>query len=298
MPFQKARNYQRFLRMAVAGPPKSGKTYTSLALAHALAGESGKVAVIDTENASASKYAEQFPSFDVCELESFHPDGYVSAIKEAERLGYDVLIIDSLTHAWNGPGGLLETKHLIAKSGRSGMNDYTAWAEVTPKQNNLIYTITHARMHVIATMRTKVEYAAEQVGGKLKITRLGLAPIQRDETEYEFDILALMDKEHTMTIDGSRCLALDHVEIVRPDGSIAETIKAWLAGLPVPEPSRQQVEMKEVLQEFYHLSPSFMLVIPTGKNWRYAKRLRSLLVSPYLLTTPMSKLSRCAAMSR
>ena len=119
-------------------------------------------------------------------------------------------------------------------------------------------------MHVIATMRTKVEYAAEQVGGKLKITRLGLAPIQRDETEYEFDILALMDKEHTMTIDGSRCLALDHVEIVRPDGSIAETIKAWLAGLPVPEPSRQQVEMKEILQEFHNLSP---LIYARYPNW-------------------------------
>ena len=116
--FRKLETIKDFYAWRLPGLSKSGKTYTSLGIAHTLAGESGKVAVIDTENASASKYAEQFPSFDVCELESFHPDGYVSAIKEAERLGYDVLIIDSLTHAWNGPGGLLETKHLIAKSGR------------------------------------------------------------------------------------------------------------------------------------------------------------------------------------
>src|SRR5262249_18166300 len=158
----------------------------------------------------------------------------------------------------------LETKHLIAKSGRPGMNDYTAWAEVTPKQNNLIYTITHTKLHIIATMRTKMEYAAEMKGGSLKVTRLGLAPIQRDETEYEFDILAMMDKEHTMTIDGSRCPALDHVEIHRPDGTIAETIKMWLAGLPVPELTRQQVEMREILQEFYNLSP---LVYARYHNW-------------------------------
>jgi AAA domain len=265
MSFKQAQNFQRFLRMALAGPAKAGKSWTALALARALAGEDGKVGVIDTENASISKYAELFPPFDVCELEQFHPDAYVNAIHEAEQLGYDVLIIDSLTHAWNGPGGLLETKHQIAKSGRPGMNDYTAWAEVTPKQNALLYTITHAKMHIIVTMRTKMEYATEMKDGSLKVTRLGLAPIQRDETEYEFDILAMMDHQHTMTIEGSRCPALDHVEIPKPDGSIAETIKLWLAGEPLPEPTAQQVEMRALLQEFYNLSP---LVCARYHNWQ------------------------------
>lgn len=263
MSFKQARNFQRFLRMAIVGPAKSGKTFTSLTIAHALA-EHARVAVIDTENASASKYAQLFPQFDVSELEQFNPDSYVREIKEAERLLYDVLIIDSLTHAWNGPGGLLDLKHQFAKSGKPGMNDYTAWGEVTPKQNNLIYTITHTKLHIIVTMRTKMEYEAKTVNGSLKITRLGLAPIQRDETEYEFDILAMMDHEHTMTIEGSRCRDLDNVSIPRPDGSISETIKTWLAGQPVPEPTRQQVEMKEILQEFYNLSP---LIYARYHNW-------------------------------
>jgi hypothetical protein len=264
MSFKNAVNFQRHLRMALVGPAKSGKSFTALTIAHALAGENGKVAVIDTENASASKYSQQFPPFDVCELESFSPDAYVREIKEAERLGYDVLIIDSLTHAWNGPGGLLDLKHRVATSGRSGMNDWTAWSEVTPKQTNLLYTITHARMHVIVTMRTKMEYEAKTENGSLKITRLGLAPIQRDETEYEFDIVGAMNHLHTMTIEGSRCSLLDNVSIPKPDGTIAETIKTWLAGLPQPEPSVQQIEMKEILQEFYNLSP---LVYARYPNW-------------------------------
>ena len=97
MAFKSARNYERKLRLALMGPPKSGKSFTALTIAHALAGEGGKVAVIDTENASAAKYAELFPPFDVSELEKFNPDDYVKEIYEAERLGYDVLIIDSLT---------------------------------------------------------------------------------------------------------------------------------------------------------------------------------------------------------
>ncbi len=257
MAFKAAKNYQRFLRMAIMGGPKTGKSFTALTVAHALAGENGRVAVIDTENASASKYAELFPAFDVSELEQFNPDNYVREIQEAERLGYDVLVIDSLTHAWNGPGGLLEYKDQVAKSGKAGMNSYTAWSEASPKHTKLIYTITHCKMHVIVTLRTKVEYVLEQnEKGKQVPVKIGLAPIQKDDTEYEFDIAAMMDKSHTMTIDGSRCPGLDNVSIPLPDGKVAETIKLWLAGEPMPEPTSQQIAMKELLQEFYSLSPA------------------------------------------
>lgn len=265
MGFKSAKNYQRFLRMAIMGGPKSGKSYTALTLAHALAGENGKVAVIDTENASASKYAELFPPFDVSELEQFNPDNYVREIQEAERLGYDVLVIDSLTHAWNGPGGLLEYKDQIAKSGKAGMNSYTAWSEASPKHTKLMHAITHAKLHVIVTLRTKVEYVLEiNEKNKPVPVKVGLAPIQRDDTEYEFDITGMMDKSHTMTVDGSRCPGLDNVSIPLPDGKVAETIKLWLAGEPMPEPSEQHKAMKGLLQEFYNLSPATYARIP---NW-------------------------------
>lgn len=264
MAFKNAKNYERKLRLALMGPPKSGKSFTALTIAHALAGENGKVAVIDTENASASKYAEMFPSFDVSELEQFNPDAYVREIHEAEHLGYDVLIIDSLTHAWNGPGGLLEYKDQLAKSGKQGMNSYTAWSEASPKHTNLIYAITHAKMHVIVTLRTKVEYVLEERKGKQVPVKIGLAPIQRDETEYEFDIMGTMDKQHTLTIDDSRCPALDNVSIPIPDGGVATTIRAWLAGEPMPEPSEQQKEMRTLLNELYATNPG---VYARYANW-------------------------------
>jgi hypothetical protein len=232
MAFQSAKNYERKLRMALIGPPKSGKSYTALSLAHALG---GKVAVIDTENASAAKYAELFPPFDVSELEKFNPDDYVKEILEAERLGYDVLVIDSLSHAWNGPGGLLEYKDQMANSGKPGMNGYTAWSVAGPKHTKLMHAITHSKMHVIVTMRTKVEYVLETNDrGKVTPVRVGLAPIQKDETEYEFDVMGIMDRLHTMSIEGSRCPALDNQAIPRPGAEVAETLKAWLAGLPAP----------------------------------------------------------------
>ena len=95
--------------------------------------------MIDTEHGSASKYADLFPPFDCVNLETFHPDLYIEAIKAAEHAGYAVLIIDSLSHAWNGKGGLLELVDAIAKRAKSG-NTYVAWAEATPIQNRLIDT--------------------------------------------------------------------------------------------------------------------------------------------------------------
>lgn len=247
MAFQPAQNFERNLRLALIGPPKSGKSYTALTIAHALVGPGGKVAVIDTENASAAKYAELFPPFDVSELEKFNPDDYVKEIKEAERLGYDVLIIDSLTHAWNGPGGLLEYKDQVAKSGKPGMNGYTAWSEASPKHTKLMHTITHSKMHIIVTMRTKVEYVLEQNDkGKSTPVRMGLAPIQRDETEYEFDIMGVMDRMHTMSVEGSRCSALDNQIIPTPGAEVAEMLKAWLAGQPAPERMATEDQLERI----------------------------------------------------
>jgi len=235
MSFKSAKNYERKLRMALAGTPKSGKTWTALTIAHALAGPNGRVAVIDTENASAAKYAEFFPPFDVSDLEKYNPDEYVKEILEAERLGYDILIIDSLSHAWNGPGGLLEYKDQLANSGKAGMNGYTAWSQATPKHTRLMHTITHSKMHIIVTMRSKVEYVLETNDkGRATPVRVGLAPIQRDETEYEFDIMGMLDKSHNMSIEGSRCPTLDN-RIISKDEDIVEILKAWLAGEPAPE---------------------------------------------------------------
>src|SRR5690606_34635021 len=101
--FKKATKSQAKLRMAITGPSGSGKTYTALSVGTPL----GRIAVIDTERGSASKYADLF-DFDVLELTEYNPRNYIEAIRAACAGGYDVLIIDSLSHAWSGQGGVLE----------------------------------------------------------------------------------------------------------------------------------------------------------------------------------------------
>src|SRR6266487_3520082 len=110
--FTKAVKYESSLKMSLSGPPGSGKTWTSLTLATALADGRG-VALIDTEHGSASLYADHF-SFDTLELDSYHPQRFIDAVAEAEHADYAVLIIDSLSHDWNGKGGLLEIVDMIA----------------------------------------------------------------------------------------------------------------------------------------------------------------------------------------
>lgn len=222
--FQKATKSQSRLRFALFGPSGSGKTFTALTVASAL----GKVAVIDTERGSASKYADLF-DFDVLELSTYAPDKYVEAIHEAEQAGYDVIVIDSLSHAWNGVGGVLEMVDKTAKRSQSN-NSYTAWRDVTPQHNALVDAITGSSLHVIATMRSKTEYVMEpNEKGKMQPRKVGLAPVQRDGMEYEFDVCGEMTIDNELLISKSRCFDLSGAVISKPTVEVGNTLKAWLS---------------------------------------------------------------------
>lgn len=227
--FTRATKKQAKLRMAIDGPSGSGKTYTSLKLAERLG---HRIALIDTERGSASKYADEF-EFDVLELESFSPRQYVEGINAAAQAGYEVLIIDSLSHAWTGKGGVLE-EHDKAVARQKTANSFTAWRDVTPMHNALIDAILQAPMHVIATMRSKTEYIQTTDNGKTVVKKVGLAPVQRDGVEYEFDIVADMDNDNTLVVTKSRCKKLSGAVIAKPDGALGDTIKQWLSDGATP----------------------------------------------------------------
>jgi hypothetical protein len=270
MAFKKATKFASKLRLALAGPSGAGKTFTALTLAAALAGD-GEVAVIDTERGSASKYADQF-LFDVQELESFHPQNYINAIHEAEQAGYGVLVIDSLSHAWNGPGGLLEQVENITKRSKSG-SSFNAWSEATPLQNRLIDTITRSKMHIICTMRTKTEYVIEpNAYGKSAPRKVGTAPVQRADVEYEFDVYADMDIDNTLIVHKSRCSELAGAVIAKPDAQVAEMLKRWLAGEPAPE---KPLTVKDV----YEHCVSLGLVKVKAEFYQYASEVLGFLVT-------------------
>lgn len=230
--FTKAVKTKAKLRMAIYGPSGSGKTWTALALATGLAA-GGKIAVLDTEHGSASKYADKF-DFDALELSDFHPQNYIDAISAAEGAGYTVLVIDSLSHAWAGKGGALELVDKAARKSASG-NSYVAWKDITPLQNTMIDKIIGANLHVIATMRSKNEYSQEKDDrGKTIIRKIGVEPIQRKEMEYEMDIVGVMDQSNTMIIEKSRMSELSGAIIEKPGAKLAAQIDAWLnAGSPV-----------------------------------------------------------------
>lgn len=206
MGFRKAERKKAKLRLGLCAPSGGGKTLSALLIAQGLGGE---IAMIDTENGSGDLYSDRC-DYDICPIgPPFSPQKYVAAIKEAEAAGYNVLIIDSLSHAWAGEGGILSEVDRRKGSG----NQFAAWRDVTPMHNNLVNAILQANMHIIVTMRTKTAYdmVKDEKSGKIKPVKIGLAPVQRDGMEYEFtavfdirqeDHMATTSKDRTSIFDG------------------------------------------------------------------------------------------------
>lgn len=242
--FKQATRKQAKARVAIDGPAGSGKTYTSLLAATVLA-NGGKIAVIDTERGSASLYADEF-SFDVLELENFNPKNYISAIDAAEQAGYSVIVIDSLSHAWEGEGGILDM-HDAATKRQKTENSYTAWKDVTPVHREFVDRILQSKCHVIATMRSKMEYSQEKNGdGKTIIRKIGLAPVQRAGTEYEFTVVCDMDVDHSLAVSKSRCKPLADKVVSYPDAKFFGILNDWLnSGEAVIEMTLEQAQAFE-----------------------------------------------------
>ena len=232
MQFKPASKEQSFLRLGIVGPAGSGKTYTALRFAHALG---KRIAVLDTEHGSASKYVGEAPdglpwSFHTFEPDTFAPTLYTEAVQLAAREGYQVLVIDSLSHAWNGRGGALEIKD------RVGGNSFAAWRQVTPMHDEMVDAILRCPLHVIATMRSKMSYVQEtDAGGKTVIRKVGLAPVQRAGMEYEFDIVLDLDWGHIGTVSKSRCSAVADRIVAFPGPEFLQPVLAWLDNGNPPE---------------------------------------------------------------
>lgn len=177
-------------RIGLYGPPGGGKTLTALELAAKLAGGIGRVAVIDTEHGSARKYVPLVGQFQVIELPSFSPDWYIEAVQMALRAGHPAIVIDSLSHAWEGAEGLLAQQSRFTEQARG--NSQEGWNKVKPIEQRLWNGILTADAHMIVTMRSRNEWREWEENGKKKREIVGLEPIQRKGTEYEFDIVALM----------------------------------------------------------------------------------------------------------
>lgn len=216
-------------RIALVGPTGSGKTYTATMLGRELT--PGRILVIDSERGSADRYADIFNQddrIDHLRLPDHNPDTYVQALELAASEGYGAVIVDSLSHAWMGHEGALEQIDKLAKRNQSG-GSFNAWREVTPMHNRLVSALLDLPAHLIVTMRTKTAYeVTKDDKGKTSVQKLGLAPVQREGIEFEFDIVGDMDADNNFIVSKSRMASLGGAVIHKPGPKLGRQIVEWL----------------------------------------------------------------------
>lgn len=228
--FKKAERKKVKLKVGLTGPSGSGKTYSALELA---TGIGPRVALIDTENDSASLYSDRF-DFDTLEISApYTIEKYISAMKLAESEGYDVVIVDSLSHAWAGEGGILDVKN---KMDARGGNSYTNWGKLTPEQEKLVSTILGLKIHLIANLRSKQDYVLElNEKGKSTPRKVGMAPIQREGMEYEFTTVFDIGMDHSATASKDRT-GLFSGQYFQIEKKTGKQLMDWLASGKEPAP--------------------------------------------------------------
>lgn len=177
------------MRIALHGPSGSGKTYSALQLAYGLS-KTQNIAIIDTEASSAALYSH-LGSFSVLTMDPpFTPERFITALTACEDHGCDVIIIDSLSHAWEGSGGILEIH-----GGMPG-NSFANWSKVMPRHNALIQRFMHSSAHIICTLRAKQDYIIHERNGRMSPEKVGLKPVQKEGIDYEFTLALELDVHH------------------------------------------------------------------------------------------------------
>src|SRR5215211_5371718 len=197
MQLRKATRKKAKMRLGLSAVSGAGKTYSALLIAKGICNEWGKIAIIDSENNSADLYAH-LGDYNVLPITApFSPEKYVEAIKACEKAGMEVIIIDSITHEWDGKGGCLEIVESLG-------GKYQDWAKVTPRHQSFIDAIIHSPSHVITTVRRKQDYEMIKDGNKVRIEKAGLKEITREGFEYELTINLEMDRLHNASSSKDR----------------------------------------------------------------------------------------------
>jgi hypothetical protein len=223
--FKRAVRHQARLRIGLAGPSGSGKTYGALLIAKGLG---GRTCVIDTERGSASLYSDLL-EYDTMELgPPFTPERFIEALAAAARAEYANCILDSITHEWNGEGGLLEIVDNVNSSSRSG-NKFAAWKDASPRHQRFISAMLQSPLNIIATVRTKAAYVLETASnGKQVPRKVGMAPEQRDGVEYEFTTVLDLSTERNMASASKDRSGLFHDPFVITEAT-GVMLRDWLA---------------------------------------------------------------------
>ncbi|WP_338732134.1 AAA family ATPase [Mangrovimonas cancribranchiae] len=236
------------LRIGLSGASGFGKTYSALLLAHGITSDWSKVAVIDTENGSANLYSD-LGDFNVLELDApYSPERYITAIETCEKANIEVIIIDSISHEWNGKGGCLQIQEQLG--GR-----FQDWAKVTPRHQAFIDKILESTSHVITTVRRKVDYSMDvHKNGKTRVIKHGTKEITREGFEYELTVnLELVNDKHLARASKDRTgLFIDKPEFVINEAT-GRKLLTWCNQNAVVDIAKSEINSCETLEGLKHI---------------------------------------------
>lgn len=225
------------LIIGLAGPTKSGKTYSALRLAVGMA-NGGPIAMINAEGPRGHQYAERF-AYSACELSApYRPDNYTEALLAAQAIKPAVIIIDSVSHCHDGPGGILEWHEEILDDiagndhSKRQKSTFVAWVKPKASENRLIYTMLEMKCPVILCMRAKEKIKI--VPGKPPID-LGWQPIVGERIAFE-TIFTLMLVPHSKGVPELELSDMrEPFDTLVPKGkpideALGELLAEWSAG--------------------------------------------------------------------
>lgn len=212
------------LRIGLSAPSGAGKTYSALLIAKGMAKSWDKVALIDTENGSGELYSH-LGGYNVITLEApYTPERYIEAISACERAGMEVIVIDSISHEWDGKGGILEANQKLADAKFKG-NTWAAWSESTPRHQKLIEAITTSPIHIITTSRNKVDSIMTD---DKKVKKVGTKEIQREGFEYELTLNFNIDRDtHMAMASKDRTELFENADPFMITEETGEKLLAW-----------------------------------------------------------------------
>lgn len=227
MMMQKASRKKAKIRLGLSSVSGGGKTYSALLIAKGLAnGDLSKVAVIDSENGSADLYADLGPYQVIHLAPPFSPERYIEAISACLKGGMEVIILDSISHEWEGKGGVLELADAM------GGQYQSAWKTLTPRHESFKQAILQSPCHMITTVRRKQDYVLQDKVNKSGKTvqapvKVGLKEVTREGWEYELTINLELELNHYATASKDRTGLFMGKPAFVPSEETGRQIAAW-----------------------------------------------------------------------
>jgi hypothetical protein len=253
MKLQQARRNQVKLRLGLSGASGFGKTYSALLLAYGITNDWSKIAIIDTENNSANLYAH-LGSFNILPLnEPYTPEQYINALKTCEKASMEVIIIDSITHEWQGKGGCLQIHEQLG--GR-----FQDWAKVSPRHQAFIDAILQCTCHVVTTVRSKIDYSMDSSSnGKTRVVKHGLKAITREGFEYELTVnFELINENHLAKASKDRTELFSGKPEFVINASTGRKLMQWCnQGLSVDQ-ARKEIDVCTTIEGLRHLYQKYV----------------------------------------